>query len=838
MAQNQKITATALVTRNSLSYIKNVFALNDARQPLVNVPDEAFANSLSGIDIERCIVPEEGSGWFTESHLLIRDDRPAQVTFTSGTEGKPKGIVLTYSNLADAAERIIEQMGLTPEVREYVGVPVTYSFGIGRIRAVSAAGGQSYLPPRGFDPLELARMLKSGEVNALSAVPTLLRILLQTPAVIGDAGKNLRWLEIGSQYMTGAEKRGIRELFPNARIVQHYGLTEASRSTFLQISEVPDDLLESVGQAVGATEVGISAKGRIRIRGPHVARWRVDADQLQDLCGSDGWLETSDLGHVQDGYLYYDGRADDLINTGGIKINPDALQARISQLLGQGGKIVVAKVPDALRGEGVLVVAESTDLAADRLRSASDDALQELGVHAGDALHVRTMPAIPQTATGKPLRRLLTDDFIQTHAAADADRAADQAVEPRADDVQAFFSQMFPGRRIGPDDSFETMGGDSLTYIQFSLGFEDRFGPLPSGWESLTVAELQKSTSSTAGKAGFWRKLDSATLTRAFFMVCIVALHFDTFIYSQNWGAAYFLFMLCGYSVMRFQWPEISRTGEVGTIFGTVLRVAIPTLLVVIVMQLRARTLEVQPLLLISNWFDPYQYHVASFYFVEIYMQLLLVIAALLSFSTVRELLRNNPMISCTMLIVLATLISRMVEQVWDTNYIFHRTPIWYLWTVGAGMLMASARDLPNRVMAMAIVTVAVVAHHGFTSASGYILGGSALLLFWPEISVPSSVKTIVSEIAGSSMFMYLSHYQVKSLVFRLFHGPRPWTALFIAIGAGILFAHTYNWLERKVRTLAAQHGIGIGRFRRDGRLHEQDIEILPGGAISQRSTL
>ena len=137
-------------------------------------------------------------GWFVESHPLNRDDRPAQVTYTSGTEGQPKGVVLTYSNLADAAERIIVEMELTSDVREYVGVPVTYSFGLGRIRAVSAAGGRSYLPPRGFDPLELSRMLTSGEVNALSAVPTLLRILLQMPDIIGRAGRKLRWLEIGN----------------------------------------------------------------------------------------------------------------------------------------------------------------------------------------------------------------------------------------------------------------------------------------------------------------------------------------------------------------------------------------------------------------------------------------------------------------------------------------------------------------------------------------------------------------------------------------------------------------------------------------------------------------
>ena len=809
--QHMKLTATALVTQNSLSYLEHVFALNEARQPLVNVPDEAFAKALTGIRIERCIVPDEGTGWFTASHPLIHDDRPAQITYTSGTEGKPKGIVLSYANLADAAERIIEQMGLTPDVREYVGVPVTYSFGIGRIRAVSAAGGRTYLPPRGFDPLELSRMLKADEVNALSAVPTLLRILLQNPSVIGEAGKKLRWLEIGSQYMTGAEKRGIRELFPNARIVQHYGLTEASRSTFLQISDVPDALLESVGRAVGKTEVGISEDGRIRIRGPHVARWRVETDQLADLCDADSWLQTSDLGHIKDGYVYFDGRADDLINSGGVKINPDMLEARIGKLLGQVGKVVVAKVPDALRGEGVLVVAESEDLAPDQLHATSAEALRELGLYAGDALHVRVMPAIPRTATGKPLRRVLTEEFVQQAKAAAAVPVADQAAGSRAGDVQAFFGEFFRGSKIGPDDSFETMGGDSLSYIQFSLGFEDRFGPLPSGWEALTVTQLQalsaaQAETHAASKGWAWRRLESATLTRAFFMICIVALHLDTFVYSSNWGAAYFLFMLCGYSVMRFQWPEISRTGNVGTIFGTVLRVAIPTLLVTVTMQLWARTFELKPLLLISNWFDAREYQVAFYYFAEIYMQLLLVIAALLSIPLLRATLRKWPMATCTGLIVLAMVVSWMVEQVWDTTYLYHRTPMWYLWTVGAGMLMASARDLKGRVAAMVIVTVAVLMHHGFTSASAYIVGASALLLFWPEISVPAPVKTVVGEIAASSMFMYLSHGQTKSLVTRLFHGPMPWLSLFAAIGVGIVFARTYNWADGKVRAFARKH--------------------------------
>nr|WP_314262211.1 AMP-binding protein [uncultured Devosia sp.] len=177
-------------------------------------------------------------------------------------------------------------------------------------------------------------MLGSGEVNAFSAVPTLLRLLLQTPEKIGEAAAKLRWLEIGSQYLTGAEKRSIRIMFPNARIVQHYCLTEASRSTFLPVSKASDEALDSVGAAVGQTEIAISDEGRIRIRGPHVTRNRIEYGQLVDMLDADGWLETKDLGHFSNSQLYYDGRADDLINSGGIKIYPDKFEARINRLLG------------------------------------------------------------------------------------------------------------------------------------------------------------------------------------------------------------------------------------------------------------------------------------------------------------------------------------------------------------------------------------------------------------------------------------------------------------------------------------------------------------------------
>ncbi|WP_324752471.1 AMP-binding protein [Roseovarius sp. Pro17] len=788
-----KLEATAVVRKNSIAFVEQVFALYEARRPVVMVTDEAQAENLSGIMIDRCIVPAEQSGWFVAEHSLIHDDAPAQVSYTSGTEGQPKGILLTHANLADAAERIIKQMQMTAEIREYVGVPATFSFGLARYRAISAVGGQAYLPPRGFDPLELARMLDAGQVNALSVVPTLLRILLAEPTIIGEAGKYLRWMEIGSQQMTADEKRRVRELFPNALIVQHYGLTEASRSTFLQISGASKDVLESVGQPVGRTDVQLSADGRIRIRGPHVAKSRIDGDGLHDLQDAEGWLQTNDLGHMRDGHLFFDGRADDLINCGGMKIVPDQLEEHIRSRLESGAQIAVAKVPDAQRGDGVLVAVQTGPSETGPVRDAAVAALREMGVEAGSSLHIMAVDAIPKTGTGKVQRGVLAEQFVSQWLTEPAEPTLPTS---KINDVLSLFRHEFSGQAIRPDDTFETLGGDSLLYIQFSLSFEKRFGQLPNKWEQLSVAELQRHVG--VNVKTIWRRLESVTLTRAFFMVCIVALHTGAFVYSPNWGAAYFLVMLAGYSVARFQLPEIIRTGSVRTLLGTIKYVAIPTLILVALLQVYTQNFEVTPLLLVSNFLDPHTLRGFHFYFIEFYVQLLLLAALLFSFSTVRESFRVRPMFSALVLLMAVVLVDRTIESFWNGDYNYHRTPWHYAWAFVLGMVLAGANDLRTRLLALAVSIVAVWSVWGLSSAAYYVGGGCVIVLFVRAFVVPAPAKVLVAEIAGASMFIYLSHYEMIIIVTKVFGENKPWVSLISAVIVGVALTHMYAFCERR----------------------------------------
>ena len=797
--QTTQLEATAVVRKNSIGFIEQVFKLYEARRPLVLVADEEQATTLSGIHIDQCIVPDERSGWFTGHYPIIDDDLPAQVTYTSGTEGKPKGILLSYANLADATHRIIDQMRMTADLREYVGVPATFSFGMGRYRAISAVGGQAYLPPRGFDPLELARMLSAGQVNSLSVVPTLLRIILAAPAVIGEAGKYLRWMEIGSQYMTADEKRRVRELFPNAIIIQHYGLTEASRSTFLTISEARPEELESVGRAVGQTELALSPRHHIRIRGPHVARWRIDADGLHDLLDKDGWLQTNDLGHMQDGFLFYDGRADDLINSGGMKIVPDQLEEQIRARLAPGMRLAVAKVPDAQRGDGILVAVEAEPSARGPVREAARAALEKMGVSAGGSLHVMTLDALPVTGTGKVQRSVLAAQFVASQK--DQAVAADVPVSGN-NDVLTLFRREFPGQAVKPEDTFESLGGDSLRYIQFSLSFEQRFGQLPDDWEKMTTVELQQTIGQT-GKRGF-RRLEGVTLTRAFFMVCIVALHTDAFVYSNNWGAAYFLYLLAGYSVARFQLPEMIRTGSVTTLWGTIRFVALPTVLMVALLQILTQRFEITPLLLVSNFLDPNMLDGFLFYFVEIYVQLLVLAAIFFSFARVRGWFQARPMLSAVVLLVVVIVVQRFIESFYNADYNYHRTPWNYAWPFALGMVLAAANDLRTQMVALIVSCLVIVEFWGLTSAAFYVSGGCAVVLFVRALVVPAPVKVLVAEIAGASLFIYLFHYQMISIDEKLFEVKHPWGELFASIIVGVVAAHLYTWGERKLKQRSA----------------------------------
>ncbi|WP_299964552.1 AMP-binding protein [uncultured Roseobacter sp.] len=531
---------TAIEAANSVEFLRAVFSAYDTNT-LFAITRADVDPSVYGADVTALTHASETRGWARFKHHVAQTDTPAQIVFTSGTEGQPKAIVLTHRNLGDVVERLNTVMQVTDEIREYVGVPVTYSFGLGRARAVSAAGGAFFLPER-FDPVEIRRLLEAGDINAISAVPSLWRLVLTAPDVIGDAGKAVRWIEIGSQYMTAAEKRQMQTLFPNARIVQHYGMTEASRTTFLVISDEEDMArLESVGTA--GELVRIHESGAIEIRGDHVAPGRITpGGTFTALTNADGWLLSSDRGEIRDGMLYFLGRLDDQMNLGGIKVGAEAIEARVAALVPDArGHFALTPVADPIRGEVPLLAAEppASDM-MDLVAAATLQALREKGVSAGGSLKRLELPTLPRTATGKIRRAALRDaiDGSDVPETASGDAASiTSALSDEEAEIARLWSRVLGQVDIGPENSFYDSGGDSLSGLQVGLVMEKAGVPRPAinaTFEGATLRDVVALVGSedTGAKTPARTVLPaqtqltwSLTLTRAMVVLAVMLSH-------------------------------------------------------------------------------------------------------------------------------------------------------------------------------------------------------------------------------------------------------------------------------------------------------------------------
>jgi acyl-coenzyme A synthetase/AMP-(fatty) acid ligase/surface polysaccharide O-acyltransferase-like enzyme/acyl carrier protein len=486
------LSAVALCAANSCAYLSDVLSAYRAGQIVLSLPRNSKMRTLGGVDITERRTYDDAAGWFDEPFDPIRSDEPAQISFSSGTTGRPKAILISHRALADAVDRINAAMEVDATIREYVGVPVTFSFGFGRVRAVATAGGKSYLPKNGFDLSEITRMLSAGEINAISAVPTLWRMALANADAIRAAGQKVRWIEIGSQYMSRDEKEQMKTLFPNAKIVQHYGLTEASRSTLLDISGTTGKALESIGLPTGDVEVEIANDGAIRIRGSHVATGLVTGAGVTPVVGGDGWLVTADKGYLEDGYLYYKGRLDELINCGGVKIDPTQFEQRLLAGLGVGDGIAVGRVTDALRGERVLV-AITPDAGVDRslIEEKAITIAETYGLAGRGTLAFSTIAKIPTTTTGKVQRNKLAElpdlaKITEVEAVVPTDSG-------KTTELQTLWAEIIGVPTVGLDQSFYDLGGDSLSALTAIMRMET-LGIAPDIargiFDGKTIAEL------------------------------------------------------------------------------------------------------------------------------------------------------------------------------------------------------------------------------------------------------------------------------------------------------------------------------------------------------------
>jgi O-succinylbenzoic acid--CoA ligase len=305
--------------------------------------------------------------------------------FTSGTTGPPKGARFTMPNLEAASRASVAHLGHGADDTWLLTLPLHHVGGLS-ILVRSAYAGGSVLLVDGFDPTEVAHILKH-DVTMASLVATMLTRLLDEDG--GPYDGRLRAVLIGG----GRIPEGLLERADSAGIpaLPSYGMTE----TFGQVATLrPGSAPARRAHPLPGVGVRIEPDGRISVSGDQVSPGYVGEP---DRAGQ--WLLTNDFGEMdEEGALIVHGRADDVVVTGGINVDPAKVEAVVTGHPGVEEALVIG-VADDEWGEA-LVCLYSGEVESDELTAWLRG---EIAAHMVPKSWVR-VESIPRTALGKPDR--------------------------------------------------------------------------------------------------------------------------------------------------------------------------------------------------------------------------------------------------------------------------------------------------------------------------------------------------------------------------------------------------------------------------------------------------
>ena len=349
--------------------------------------------------------------------------------FTSGTTGKPKAAVLRHQNLMSYVLGTVEFASAGEDDAILIAVPPYHIAGISAVLSSTYAGRRMVQLPN-FDAATWLRLCRTENVTNAFVVPTMLsRIVDHLEQEGGRAGvPSLRAIAYGGGKMPLAVIELAMRHFPGVDFTNAYGLTETS-STICLLG--PDDhrgafdsedplvrrRLASVGKPVPTIELQVRGEegevlapghsGEIYVRGEQVAGEYLDQGSQLDR---EGWFPTRDRGQVDEaGYVFLEGRADDVIVRGGENISPGEIEDVLLEHPAVSEAAVVA-VPDRQWGESVGAVIVLREKA-----KATDAELQEWVKQRLRSSRVPTafryVDQLPFNEMGKVLRRVLKQLF-------------------------------------------------------------------------------------------------------------------------------------------------------------------------------------------------------------------------------------------------------------------------------------------------------------------------------------------------------------------------------------------------------------------------------------------
>ncbi|MEV1026114.1 class I adenylate-forming enzyme family protein [Streptomyces sp. NPDC050264] len=340
---------------------------------------------------------------------------PVCLIYTSGTTSLPKAVVTTHQQLTFSVHAIQSVLGYRPSDVVYSPLPLSFDYGLYQLFVSTLSGAHVVLGrPAEVGPALLNNLVRAG-ATVLAAVPSVAEALAR---LLGRARRPgppppLRLLTNTGAAMPAETLRTLRSALPGLHVQLMFGLTECKRATIMP----PDGDLErpgSSGRALPGTEVFVVDEegrrlapgeiGEIVVRGPNVMAgyWRrpeLTAQRFRRVEGLFPQLDTGDYGWVdEDGFLYFDGRRDDIYKENGFRVSATEVEAAARRVPG----VTAAAVLPPQRPAPALLFAVGGLSASEVLRGMREE-IEEFKI----PRHCLVLDALPLTGNGKVDRKAL-----------------------------------------------------------------------------------------------------------------------------------------------------------------------------------------------------------------------------------------------------------------------------------------------------------------------------------------------------------------------------------------------------------------------------------------------
>ncbi len=362
----------------------------------------------------------------------VSPDDLSDILFTSGTTGKPKGVMTTHAQNLRCFASWSEIVGLRASDRYLIVNPFFHSFGYKAGWLSAFLRGATVLPHAVFDvPAVLARIGRD-RISVLPGPPTLYQTILASPALGKHDISCLRLAVTGAAAIPVDLIRRMRSELGFETVITGYGLTESSGVVSMcRPEDDPETIATTSGRAIPGVELrciredGTEAPrfepGEVVLRGYNVMRgYFDDADATDEAIDREGWLHTGDIGVMDErGYLRITDRIKDMFIVGGFNCYPAEIENIMHGIEGLS-QVAVIGVPDERLGEvGMAFVVPRPGVALDS--RAVTSWCREQMANFKVPRHVEIVDSLPTNATGKVTK------FVLRERAAEKLRASEKA---------------------------------------------------------------------------------------------------------------------------------------------------------------------------------------------------------------------------------------------------------------------------------------------------------------------------------------------------------------------------------------------------------------------------